>query len=175
VTKLLNFDSNRKLEFNLNRDFEFSPDRDLTFNLDRELSFFPNRDLGFGKRGVVFRGYVCSNCKALVNPMAVECNECGAVFEPVAGKKPKKKAQIARSDKLFCVYCGYPATGSDVYCRNCGLKVSRQTTEGSGVPTDRTPRAHGYDTVKLSGNQEKSKKVLSDWSETGKDFEDFLE
>jgi hypothetical protein len=175
VTKLLNFDSNRHLGFDVDRELGFSPDRDLIFNVDRELGFFPNRDLGFGKRGVIFRGYVCSNCKALVNPMAVECNECGAIFEPAAMKKPKKKARIARPDKLFCVYCGYPASGSDVYCRNCGLKVSRQTAQGPSVPTEKAPIAYGYDTVKLSKNQGKSKKVLSDWSDTGKDFEDFLE
>jgi hypothetical protein len=175
VTKLLNFDSSRKLGFDLDRALGFSSDRDLIFNIDRELSFFPNRDLGFGKRGVIFRGYVCSNCKALVNPMAVECNECGAVFEAISGKKPKKKAAVASPERLFCVYCGYPASASDVYCRNCGLKVSNPEVHGPTVPTERSPKTYGYDTVKLSESQEKGKRVLSDWSETGKDFEDFLE
>ena len=175
MTKLLNFDSDRHLGFDADRDLGFSPDRDLIFNVDREFGFIPDRDLGFGKRGVIFRGYICSICKALVGPMAVECNECGAIFEPAAGEKPKKKAEIARPDRMFCVYCGYPASGPDVYCRNCGLRVSSPTAQGSSVPTEKAPRAYGYDTVKLSKDQEKGKKILSDWSETGKDFKEFLE
>ncbi len=172
MTKLLNFNPQRDLGFDVDRDLQFDSERSLLFDSERNLDFDPNRDLGFGKRGIIFRGYVCSNCKALVNPMAIECNECGAVFEPARKKArmtPKKKAP----ERAFCVYCGYPASASDIYCRNCGLKVSRAPTQFPRARTERTPRRGGYETVKLS--EQRGKKVLSDWSETGKDFQEFVE
>lgn len=173
MTKLLNFSPQRELGFDLDRNLHFSSDRDLLFDSDRSLDFDPNRDLGFGKRGIIFRGYVCSVCKALVNPMAAECNECGAVFETAEKKRPKVIPKEAVPERSFCVYCGYPASGSDIYCRNCGLKVSRTPTHLSRTRTERTARTGGYETVRLS--KERGKKVLSDWSETGRDFQEFVE
>lgn len=172
MTKLLNFNAQRELGFDVDRNLQFSSDRVLLFDSDRSLDFDPTRDLGFGRRGIIFRGYVCSNCKAMVNPMAVECNECGAVFEPMK-KRPSVKPKKAAPGRTFCVYCGYPASGSDVYCRNCGLKVSRTPTHLSRTRTERAPRTGRYETVRLS--KERGEKVLSDWSETGKDFREFVE
>lgn len=154
--------------FDQNRNLQFDPDRDLDFDLNRDLSFDPNRDLGFGRRGILFRGYVCSACGAIVNPLSEECNECGAVFV----SRKRKTAQRVKPELKYCIYCGHPVTKTDVYCRNCGLKVpgSHATPRGS----TRTEQAMGgYESLKLS--EKKGKKVLTDWSETGRDFEEFVE
>ena len=90
----LNFEPNRKLEFDPGRPLESSPGRPLEFQPSRELDFQPNRDLGFGRRGAVFRGYICPNCGALVSPDATRCNECGAGFEgPPAPPRPAAPAR----------------------------------------------------------------------------------
>ncbi len=147
----------------------------MHFNLDRELGFDLNRDLGFGKRGVIFRGYVCSSCGALVNPMATECDECDAVFETepkkTATKKPKKRARLKRR---FCHYCGYPITGSDTYCSHCGLRLHGGSGGMDSTEGEEASEEHEYETLKLP-KKEARKKTLTDWKETRKRLEDFLE
>src|SRR5436189_1322983 len=81
MANLLNFNSTRDLGFYHVRDLQFDLNRSLDFDLNRELVFNPNRDLGFGKKGVLFRGYVCVKCDAIVSVDATSCDECGAVFE----------------------------------------------------------------------------------------------
>ncbi len=142
--ELLNFNPNRPLEFEPNRPLEFNPGRALEFNPARELDFQPNRDLGFGRRGVVFRGYVCPICGALVTEDARKCDECGAVFEggdrasaPVRppearGRKPAVAPSPAAPSKAtttrapgpanFCAYCGAKLRPADEFCWNCGSR-----------------------------------------------------
>lgn len=79
--ELLSFNPSRNLEFDPSRSLEFDVGRHLGFDSSRQLEFQPNRDLGFGHRGVVFRGYVCPICGALVAEDAPQCAECGIVFE----------------------------------------------------------------------------------------------
>src|SRR5688572_5131720 len=100
--------------------------RPLEFDSGRGLLFNQNRDLGFGRRGVVFRGYVCPICGSLVTETATRCTECGAVFEgpprasqpssptdhegraPEPGKaKPSTSSgKVGKADRSFCAYCG---------------------------------------------------------------------
>ncbi len=142
----LNFDPNRKLEFDAARPLEFNTGRPLDFQPTRELEFQPNRDLGFGRRGVVFRGYICPICGALVSPDATSCNECGTVFEgppstppptppaapppvPAAGRSPsvatpKKRLPPAKPGVAYCAYCGVQLHAGDAFCWNCGAKAS---------------------------------------------------
>ncbi len=61
---VLEFNPNRDLAFNPNRDRLFDPERNLLFDPQRSLDFDPGRDLPFGKRGVVFRGFICPICGA---------------------------------------------------------------------------------------------------------------
>src|SRR3989304_6226936 len=61
---VLEFNPNRDLEFDPKRDLGFDPGRKLGFDPKRARGFEPGRDLGFGKRGPVFRGYVCPICGA---------------------------------------------------------------------------------------------------------------
>ena len=89
---LLEFKPNRDLSFDPRRDLGFNPRRDLGFDSGRDLTFQPGRDLGFGKRGRVFRGYVCPVCNAAVTAEQPKCTECGAVFEPKAVERMKAKA-----------------------------------------------------------------------------------
>ena len=101
MANLLNFNSSRDLGFDHVRDLQFDLNRKLDFDLNRVLIFDPNRDLGFGKRGVLFRGYVCENCGAIVSPDATSCGECGAEFrEPkiigVMKAPPSMTAQFQR-------------------------------------------------------------------------------
>lgn len=142
----LNFDSNRKLGFDPARPLEFDSGRPLEFQPSRELEFQPNRDLGFGRRGVVFRGYICPICGALVAPDAKSCNECGTVFEgpptpppptppatPPPGKRPpatkvpasapKKPATLTKPGVAYCAYCGVQLHAGDSYCWNCGAQA----------------------------------------------------
>ena len=93
MPELLEFDPRRRREFDPNRGLEFEPNRPLEFDPRRPREFQPNRDLGFGRRGVVFRGYVCPVCGALTTATAVQCNECGANFEgtaPAVGPAPPR-------------------------------------------------------------------------------------
>lgn len=82
MPKVLEFDPNRDLEFDANRKVEFDPNRKLEFDPGRNRGFEPGRDLGFGKRGPVFRGYVCPICGAQVTEDQPSCTECGAIFDP---------------------------------------------------------------------------------------------
>ncbi|MFQ5909206.1 MAG: hypothetical protein ACE5IJ_00610 [Thermoplasmata archaeon] len=169
--KLLNFDLDRRLGFNPDRDLTFSLNRNLIFDVDRELSFDLDRDLGFGKKGVIFRGYVCSSCGALVGPMATRCDECGVTFQAEPRKETAKKAQ---SKRRFCHYCGYPISGPDTYCSHCGLKLSSGSAEEDSTESGGKSEEFQYDLLKLQKREER-RKTLTDWRETGKEFEDFLE
>src|SRR2546428_5246337 len=81
MANLLNFDSNREIGFSYHRTLNFELARDLNFDLTRELYSQPNRPFGFGRRGVLSRGYECPNCRAIVSAGATSCDECGAVFQ----------------------------------------------------------------------------------------------
>lgn len=142
----LNFDPNRKLEFEPGRPLEFEPGRPLEFLPTRELDFQPNRDLGFGHRGIVFRGYICPICGALVAPDSTSCNECGTVFEgppapppppppvpPPSGRRrgsvpptteaPRKPMAPTKSGISYCPYCGVQLHAGDSFCWNCGTRI----------------------------------------------------
>ena len=81
MPEVLEFNPNRDLEFDPKRDLGFDPGRKLGFDPGRGRGFEPGRDLGFGKRGPVFRGYVCPICGAQVTADQPSCTECGAVFD----------------------------------------------------------------------------------------------
>jgi len=59
---LLNFNVNREIGFDPSRGLGFNPERNLGFNYNRRIGFNPERNLPFGKRGVMFRGYLCQDC-----------------------------------------------------------------------------------------------------------------
>jgi DNA-directed RNA polymerase subunit RPC12/RpoP len=140
VTGLLNFNPHRKLEFDPGRPLQFDMRRTLEFDPGRDLLFNENRDLGFGRRGVVFRGYVCPICGSLVTETATRCTECGAVFEgpprasqppsptthegraPEPGKaKPSTPSgKAGKADRISCAYCGTALKRADTFCSNCG-------------------------------------------------------
>lgn len=102
-TKLLNFNVNRELKFQVFRKPDIAPMRSLSFNSKRELLFSAGRELGFGKRGVVFRGYICPVCKAPVARDAPHCDECGVKFEQAVKAAPraaKTKSEQYRSFEM---------------------------------------------------------------------------
>lgn len=150
---VLGFDPDRDLRFDPRRELRFSPGRARRFDPGRDLKFNPNRDLPFGRRGVVFRGYVCPVCGAAVTADEPSCTECGAVFEVKKGAPPKRKASQApaqaypppppppevrapppppvrsyppppkRIETQGCVYCGARVSAADVFCWNCGNRM----------------------------------------------------
>jgi hypothetical protein len=161
VEDLLNFNPSRKLEFDMGRPLEFDPRRPLEFNPARGLEFQPNRDLGFGRRGVVFRGYVCPICGSLVTPDAKRCTECGAVFEstpraasppsggavtppPQPAKSPKQTPPAAKAkapaSMVYCAFCGVRLGKAEEFCWNCGARTSG-ATEAVKLPTKPTKPA----------------------------------
>ncbi len=83
-SKMLNFKTNRTPAFESERSIGFSPDRDLSFSSVRTLQFDHDRELGIRKRGVVFRGYICSGCGTEVSREAARCSGCGAILEQVS-------------------------------------------------------------------------------------------
>jgi hypothetical protein len=138
---LLSFNPYRNLEFDSRRPLEFDSQRPLEFNSGRALEFQPNRDLGFGRRGVVFRGFVCPICGSLVTEDAKRCSECGAVFDPTpraagpaevttAPTKSAKpgavpaKAGVSPASTVYCAHCGVKVKRTDTFCWNCGAKTS---------------------------------------------------
>ncbi len=88
MPEVLGFNPNRDLGFDPHRDRGFDPDRELGFDPGRERGFLTDRDLGFGKRGPVFRGYVCPICGAQVTADQPSCTECGAVFDRKGSATP---------------------------------------------------------------------------------------
>ncbi len=145
----LNFDPNRKLEFEPGRPLEFDSGRSLDFQPTREREFQPTRDLGFGHRGIVFRGYICPICGALVAPDATSCNECGAVFEgpprppaptapatPAPPPAPRRPSTSGTPQIAFCAYCGVRLHTGDAFCWNCGA-VAKKGSEVVQLPPKR--------------------------------------
>ena len=90
---VLDFNPNRDLGFDHDRSLKFDPNRKLGFDSSRDRGFKPDRDLGFGKRGPVFRGFMCPICGAQVTADQPTCTECGAVFDPKASPPPKAEAR----------------------------------------------------------------------------------
>jgi len=147
---VLEFKPNRELSFHAKRDLWFDPRRDLGFDSDRDLTFKPGRDLGFGKRGPVFRGYVCPVCNAGVTAEQPTCTGCGAVFEPravartkaqappMAPAPPSAHAPMPPAPSVFAALPpppppvrSYPAAAKriDVHnCVHCGARVSTTDT-----------------------------------------------
>lgn len=144
---LLNFTPERGLTFDPDRGLAFAPERELQFNPGRALEFKPERDLGFGRRGVVFRGYVCPMCGSLVTEDVPRCAECGAEFEgtqrapgptvPAAPSRPEARSaprdartagstpkgpKAAATDK-FCAFCGVKLSAKDAFCWSCGART----------------------------------------------------
>ncbi len=219
MPNLLNFNSNRDLGFYHIRELQFDLDRPLDFDMNRELVFNPDRDLGFGKKGVLFRGFVCEKCDAIVSVDATSCDACGAVFEKpklvgvmkaspmmtsdferasaptttpatkrdgatassvyppsptpraipptTAAPQPPKTAPptapTTGSASRFCPNCGARSWQGDAFCWNCGARFT-----GSSVPTP--PSAE-----KVQLPPKKAKKVVKDWQETGKTWEEYSE
>ncbi|HKZ89413.1 MAG TPA: hypothetical protein VJ300_04050 [Thermoplasmata archaeon] len=160
---LLNFNPDRALNFDLDRPLAFEPGRSLGFNPGRDLKFETNRDLGFGRRGVVFRGFVCPICGAVTTEDAPSCTECGAAFDvgaraatptSPATSKPEDwaptptpastgpRAVSAASPtgvrSNFCAFCGVKLKTADTFCWNCGARAVGPT-ESVRLPTKKTP------------------------------------
>ncbi len=139
---LLNFNPDRELEFSPGRPLEFDARRPLEFDSRRALEFNANRDLGFGRRGVVFRGFVCPICGALVTQDAKRCNECGTVFDdgsratgppaptvpgkatPAPPKRPSTPGRPPATTSAYCAFCGAKLKRADTFCWNCGNRTS---------------------------------------------------
>ena len=161
MADLLNFNPNRELEFAKGRPLEFDSRRPLDFNVGRQLDFQPNRDLGFGRRGVVFRGYVCPICGSLVTEDAKRCSECGTMFDanpraatpPAGAASPKGSAPFEKPTKpvstatrpsgeaptptVYCAHCGVRLKKADGFCWNCGSKV-RGASATAKLPSQKT-------------------------------------
>ncbi len=96
--KLLKFNSDRGLTFDAYRSVSIDVYRSLTFDLNRHLIFDISRDLGFGKRGMIFRGFMCPVCKASVAGDALKCEECGVKFQRKAETTKKKTSNQREQD-----------------------------------------------------------------------------
>ena len=162
MADLLNFNPYRGLEFDSSRPLEFDYRRPLEFDAARNLEFNSNRDLGFGRRGVVFRGYVCPICGSLVSEDATRCTECGAVFEstpraagppanapattsPAPGKISRpisSPSKVAAPDSsiIYCAFCGVKLKRPDAFCWNCGGRTSG-SSEAVKLPGKKSPPA----------------------------------
>ena len=149
---VLEFNPNRDLSFNSNRERGFDPGRPLLFDAGRDRDFHPDRDLPFGKRGVVFRGFICPICGVSVTADQPACTDCGAVFDrtPAArtppppapppivahkvpaheGAPPHRPLPIReyppapkRIETHNCPFCGARLATSDAFCWHCGNRL----------------------------------------------------
>jgi hypothetical protein len=228
MANLLNFNATRDLGFSHMRELQVDLNRALNFDLNRELVFNPDRDLGFGKRGVLFRGYVCENCGAIVSVDATSCDECGAVFEepkvvgvmkappvmtpefgresaptpptavaeprvppaprgypppPTPREIPPTKAAAplppaappaTGTASLFCPNCGARSWQGDAFCWNCGARFTESAKGAATSPTGSSvPMPASAEKVQLP--PKKARKVVKDWQETGKTWEEYSE
>jgi len=187
--QLLNFNPNRDLTFNPARGVDFDVNRERQFDHDRDLQFDQERDLGFGKRGPVFRGFICPVCGAAVTETQTSCTECGANFllnpsdrdlaapakQPKAKRPPKLKPRKpeARSDRPVAspprapAPASAPAAGA---CSRCGARVLTTDTFCWNCGARFAPS----ESVPL-GPQSTEPPATRDWRETGKDLKDYLE
>src|SRR3989442_10265624 len=86
---VMEFNPTRDLSFNSNRERGFDPGRPLLFDAARDRDFHPDRDLPFGKRGVVFRGFICPICGVSVTPDQPALTDFDAMFDrPPAARTP---------------------------------------------------------------------------------------
>src|SRR3990172_554778 len=186
--QLLNFNPHRGLGFDPSDGVDFDIDRDRFFDADRALTFDSDRDLGFGKRGPVFRGFVCPVCGAAATETQPSCTECGATFADSPGgevsrpsRKPIKKAPKVkaerRSDRRREAPAAAPAAApadpsasSAGACSRCGARVL--TTDA--FCWNCGARFSRAESVPL-GSPHKTQSVTKDWQETGKDLKDYLE
>src|SRR6266571_733032 len=152
MPNVLEFDSNRDLVFKPNRERGFDPGRPLLFDAGRDRDFLPNRDLPFGKRGVVFRGFICPICGVSVTADQPACTDCGAVFDRtpttrtpppvpppiVAHKVPVQEGAQPRGphppvrayppppkriEMHNCPFCGARLAANDAFCWSCGNRM----------------------------------------------------
>lgn len=146
--KLLTFSAGRKVKFNMDRNLDFSSDRDLSFITGRNLSFNLNRNLEIRKRGVVFRGYVCPKCEALVAVDSSKCDECGVKFDTGnSGKKPPKRQKAL--DKVK----------NRITDRSKKPPTSKSVKKSAPAKKHKKPRTETHDTpnyCSLCGNALKS-------------------
>jgi len=167
---ILNFNPDRELAFDPTRRVDFDPGRSVAFDPSRSLSFHPNRDLGFGHRGIVFRGYVCPICGALVAEDARRCDECGTSFDgreraagpampPAPAPPARRPTEAAKSPRAkepagtvpppppaagFCAFCGAKLHPGDRYCWSCGSRSVGQKEVVNLPPRKETPVAREW-------------------------------
>jgi len=165
--KLLDFDPERSLSFDVNRTLSFDPTRSLGFDPNRRDRFNVNRDLGFGKKGRVFRGYVCSGCESPVSPLDEKCSECGAVFASEASEEnPENGGQNEKIGARFCTSCGRPLPSIDANCPRCGRRNEESTSRSVRHISSHTRRMGGDDAVgprprrvkRASGNRSQTRR-----------------
>jgi hypothetical protein len=187
--QLLNFNPDRGLGFDASDGVDFDPRRERLFDHDRDLQFNQDRDLGFGKRGPVFRGFICPACGAAVTETQSSCAECGASFllspsernpavpskQPRAAKRPpKQKSRKSEplSDQPAVSPPAAPAASSPAAgaCSRCGARVLTTDTFCWNCGA----RFGQSESVPL-GPQSKEPSATRDWRETGKDLTEYLE
>ncbi|MEW5936636.1 MAG: hypothetical protein AB1665_02305 [Candidatus Thermoplasmatota archaeon] len=127
-------DGSKLLGFNPRRELSFNPRREIGFDPRRRLSFDSSRQLPFGRRGVVFRGYVCPVCGALVDPAALMCDECGVKFsaresappatQPVSPPKEGRQKGKRMQDGFACPVCATTLPVGIKNCPKCGVLFS---------------------------------------------------
>jgi ribosomal protein L40E len=149
ISELLNFSAERELQFTPEREWDFSLDRDLNFDMERDLWFDPDRDLPFGERAVIFRGYLCPQCRRWVARASTTCSLCGATYKsPIRfGSKEgegtsQAQARVSTEGSTFrgtpppptegpvevkqfrkCLICEMRNPMDAVYCVECGNKI----------------------------------------------------
>jgi len=188
--QLLNFNPNRGVGFDPSDGVDFDPRRERLFDHDRDLQFNQDRDLGFGKRGPVFRGFICPACGAAVTETQTSCTECGASFllspserdlaapskQRRAAKrppKPKSRKPEPPSDQpgvpqpRAAPAASSPAAGA---CSRCGARVLTTDTFCWNCGARFGPS----ESVPL-GPPSTEPPATKDWQETGKDLTDYLE
>lgn len=165
--KFLHFNPDRNLLFNVRRNLQFTPNRELQFNVDRKLMFDLNRDLPFGKRGIVFRGYVCPVCGGLVSPDAASCNECGVKFKVRQKKKSRQKVR-SEPKAVSCPTCALKISRKSTFCPRCGTNVKKALEYRQKLKFQREGKAtrdySGTERIRLSPRKEKTS-VTRDWNE----------
>ena len=157
--QLLNFNPHRGLGFDPSDGVDFDIDRDRFFDADRALTFDSDRDLGFGKRGPVFRGFVCPVCNAAVTETQASCTECGATFADSPGgevsrpsRKPIKKAPKVKAERRSdrrreapaaapAAAPAEPSASSAGACSRCGARVLTTRSVGTAARGSPAPRA----------------------------------
>ena len=94
--------------------------------------------------------------------------------QPMAPPSPMKASPSTASASRFCPNCGARSWQGDAFCWNCGARFTGPATVVATNPSGSSPPIPSS-AEKIQLPPRKAKKVVKDWQDTGKTWEEYSE